>query len=596
MKRLLTTCLAVLLMVFLMPATANAASERVTITVTADKTTANPGDTVNFEVKLGAVEDLGGLDFIVVIPEGLTIKPDSIAMQDGLKDILKSDGDIITPSALNNWNWCYSVGAESYTGTSELCILSFACTVNTDATFEGKSVTLNNMVCFDGSLDLNEIAVDIVPGAVTVEKAKVHVSGVTLDRTTLTMKDGETAKLTATVQPANADNQSLSWASDNTAVATVAADGTVTAVKAGTATVTATAQDGGKKASCAVTVNCDHSLKKTEAVAAACETDGNVAYWSCDKCGKTYADAAGTGEITDVSIQATGHTTGAWDSDETNHWKTCTVCGKETDKAAHTFQWVVDKAATEDETGLSHEACVCGRERSENTVLPKLDHIHTGIRHHQAVAATCTAKGNVEYWTCSGSKCAGKYYGDSACQIVIASIETPIDPENHVYDNDADSDCNLCGFKRFYVVTGGAGAIWEKGSAEGLTFTADGAYKLFLSVEIDGKTVDRADYDTKEGSTIVTLKQKYMTTLSDGTHTLRILFTDGKDASTQFTVQEESEEDVPANGSNANTNPTQKAVSPKTGDVNASGYPAVIILICAAVIAVALVSKRRLSK
>ncbi|MCM1102063.1 MAG: Ig-like domain-containing protein [Clostridium sp.] len=596
MKRLFTTCLAVLLMVFLMPATANAASERVTITVTADKTTASPGDTVNFEVKLGAVEDLGGLDFKVVIPEGLTIKPDSIAMQDGLKDILKSDGDIITPSALNNWNWCYSVGAESYTGTSELCILSFACTVNADAAFEGKSVTLDDMVCFDGSLDLNEIAVDIVPGTVTVEKAKVHVSGVTLDRTALTMKDGETAKLTATVQPANADNQNLSWASDNTAVATVAADGTVTAVKAGTATITATAEDGGKKVSCAVTVNCDHSLRKTEAVAAACETDGNVAYWSCDKCGKTYADAAGTGEITNVTIPATGHTTGAWNNDETNHWKKCTVCGKETDKAAHTFQWVVDKAATEDETGLSHEACICGRERSENTVLPKLDHVHTDIRHHQAVAATCTAKGNVEYWTCSGSKCAGKYYGDSACQIAIASIETPIDPENHVYDNDADSDCNLCGFKRFYVVTGGAGAIWEKGSAEGLTFTADGAYKLFLSVEIDGKTVDKANYDTKEGSTIVTLKQKYMTTLSDGTHTLRILFTDGKEASTQFTVQEESEEDVAANGSNANTGLTQKAVSPKTGDVNASGYPAVIVLICAAVIAVALVSKRRLSK
>lgn len=579
MKRVLAMCMAALMICFLIPSAAEAASDRTTISVTADKTTANPGDTVRFEVKLGAVEDLGGLDFNVVIPEGLTMDAGSVTMQDGLKDILKSDGDIVKPTEINSWRWSYSVGAESYTGASELVILSFSCTVNADAAFEQKSVTLDNMVCFDGSTDLNEIAVDIVPGAVSIEKAVIHVSGVTLDRDSLAIRDGETAKLTATVIPANADNTGVSWTSDNTGVATVAADGTVTAVKEGTAVITVSTQDGGKTASCSVTVSCSHNMTKTEATAPTCEADGNVEYWSCSKCGRKYADASGTVEIADVTVKATGHTPGAWKSDDAEHWRECSVCGKEIDRSAHTWQWVIDKAATEDETGLSHEECVCGAKRSENTVVPKLDHVHTGIQHHDAVAATCTTKGNVEYWTCSSAKCAGKYYGDSACQIVIADIETPVVPDNHVYDSDADSDCNLCGYKRFYVVVGGADAAYQKESKGELTFTVDGDYSLFQSVEVDGSVVDKAYYEVKEGSTVITLTNAYMESLSVGDHTIRVLYTDGKSASAKFTVWEESDDDendsagTTAGGSN-------KVISPKTGDTNRLEIPAAVIATC----------------
>ncbi len=59
--------------------------------------------------------------------------------------------------------------------------------------------------------------------------------------------------LTATVAPSNATNRNVTWFSSNTAVATVS-NGTVTAVKEGTATITATTEDGGFKATCAVTV------------------------------------------------------------------------------------------------------------------------------------------------------------------------------------------------------------------------------------------------------------------------------------------------------------------------------------------------------
>ena len=61
-----------------------------------------------------------------------------------------------------------------------------------------------------------------------------------------------------------------------------------------------------------------------------------------------------------------------WKYDGTNHWHEC-ACGDKTDTAAHNFQWVIDKAATKEATGIKHEECtVCGAKRSENTVIDKL--------------------------------------------------------------------------------------------------------------------------------------------------------------------------------------------------------------------------------
>jgi uncharacterized protein YjdB len=82
----------------------------------------------------------------------------------------------------------------------------------------------------------------------------VSVTGVSLDKTSLTMTVGATAQLTATVTPSNATNKSVTWSSDNTAVATVDASGKVTAVAPGTATITVKTADGGKTATCMVTV------------------------------------------------------------------------------------------------------------------------------------------------------------------------------------------------------------------------------------------------------------------------------------------------------------------------------------------------------
>lgn len=92
----------------------------------------------------------------------------------------------------------------------------------------------------------------------------IPVTGVTVSPTSLSLTAGQTGQLTATVQPDNATNKNVSWSSSNTSVATVNSSGLVTAVAAGNATITVTTQDGGKTATCAVTVSSSTGYRDPE--------------------------------------------------------------------------------------------------------------------------------------------------------------------------------------------------------------------------------------------------------------------------------------------------------------------------------------------
>ena len=721
MKRFLAMLMAVILVAMSAPITAQAATENVTMKVASDKTVANPGDEVNFSVSIGAVNSLGGLEFYLDIPDGLTLDDASIIIPEGLKDTLDSDGDIVVPASRNNYKWSYSAQSDGYAGTTDLVILTFSCKVDSDSAFEEKSVGITVDTCFDNE-DLDEHNVTVKTAKVKVEKKKIAVTGVTLNKTTLSMKDGETATLTATVAPSDADNKNVTWTSSDTAVATVT-DGTVKALKTGTTKITVKTEDGSKTAECIITVTCNHELNKvdavdptcvmdgnvdyfrcvkcstnfadnagttkltnvtvpatgvhvdtevrgavaateesegytgdtyckkcgakvttgsvipvlphthimvkTDAVAPTCEEEGNVAYYTCTKCNKTYSDEAGTNEITNVVVEATGHTAGSeWKLDETNHWKLCVDCEKEMDKAAHSYEWVVDSAATEDEIGYKHEECICGSVRNEDTEIPKLDHVHVGIQHVEKVDATCMEVGNVEYWTCSSAKCEGKYYSDAECQIEITEIELPKDPENHVsdgtwemdeekhirnctcgvqvdegqheYTDDSDSDCNVCGYKRHYVVIEGANGTFELGSSNGLVLKADGDHTLFETLEVDGTVVAPENYTVTQGSTVVTLKTEYLNTLAVGSHDIKMLFSDGKVAVTKINIKAKPQpQPQPTPGNNTGnagttdttTNNTVQAdttpTSPKTETVGVGQESVAFVMVMMAMMAIA---------
>lgn len=96
------------------------------------------------------------------------------------------------------------------------------------------------------------------------ETGSTEASSVTLSKTALTLEAGKTVRLSATVLPATATNKSVTWSSNNEAVATVSTNGTVTARKAGTAVITARTANG-KSASCTVTVT-GGSTEPTEPV------------------------------------------------------------------------------------------------------------------------------------------------------------------------------------------------------------------------------------------------------------------------------------------------------------------------------------------
>lgn len=82
----------------------------------------------------------------------------------------------------------------------------------------------------------------------------VTVTAVTLNRTNLSLRIGDTQTLTATVKPDSVTNKGVTWKSDKESIATVDANGKVTAIAAGTAMITVTANNNGETATCRVTV------------------------------------------------------------------------------------------------------------------------------------------------------------------------------------------------------------------------------------------------------------------------------------------------------------------------------------------------------
>lgn len=99
-----------------------------------------------------------------------------------------------------------------------------------------------------------------------VPPEEVHVESVSIDAT-LDLSVGETKMLVPTIAPENATNKSVTWSSNNQSVATVDQNGLVSALATGTATITVTTQDGGKSATCNVTVSdIDYSVVYTSNV------------------------------------------------------------------------------------------------------------------------------------------------------------------------------------------------------------------------------------------------------------------------------------------------------------------------------------------
>ena len=104
----------------------------------------------------------------------------------------------------------------------------------------------------------------ILLGCKTNVTTPIAVTGVTLDKPTVSLVAGTNTTLIATVVPANAANKKVTWSSDKPEIASVDAKGTVTAHKAGAAVITVETDEGAKTASCKVTVTAKAAVAVTE--------------------------------------------------------------------------------------------------------------------------------------------------------------------------------------------------------------------------------------------------------------------------------------------------------------------------------------------
>ena len=271
----------------------------------------------------------------------------------------------------------------------------------------------------------------------TVTPEIIPVSQITLNKAETSISVGNSETLTATVAPENATIKALTWASSDEDVATVAPDGTVTAVKAGAATITATAADGsGKSAVCKVTVTGDTTPPAHEHRYGDWSKDGTNHWHECtdaacpnqsesikDKAAHVYDDDADTtcnvcGYVRTVTPPAHEHRYGDWSKDGTNHWHECTdaACPNQSesikDKEAHVYDDDADTTCN-----------VCGYER---TVTPPA---------HEHSYGDWSKDGTNHWHECT----------DAACPNQSESIK---DKAAHIYDDDADTTCNVCGYVR----------------------------------------------------------------------------------------------------------------------------------------------------
>ncbi len=215
----------------------------------------------------------------------------------------------------------------------------------------------------------------------------------------------------------------------------------------------------------------------------------------------------------------------------------------------------------------SLDSNICGSYRGGHT-LSKVD----------AKEATQTTDGNIEYWICT--KC-GSYFSDAGGTTAIKAADVVI-PKKAAETPEGE-------IKTPYAITEGTGSSYALQSGSSLTVRGNGDFSKFTGIKVDGVQIGAENYEAKSGSTIVTLKSSYLDTLTAGTHSLEILWTDGS-ASTAFAIQQSEsqkpDDDVkelntnqnPVNQNPANQNPqsvpqnnteqtdSMKNESPKTGE------------------------------
>lgn len=207
------------------------------------------------------------------------------------------------------------------------------------------------------------------------------------------------------------------------------------------------------------TVPHTHNLTLVPAKAPTCTEKGNTAYYTCDGCDKWFEDATGASEITDktsVILAATGHSASDWKSDNTDHWKECTVvgCGViiEGSKAAHTAgEWIIDTPATATTSGSKHKECtVCGYTMATETIPAT-----GGGEHTHSYGSEWKNDADNHWHECSCGDKADKAAHDFKWVVDKEATATQ--------KGSKHEECRVCGYKKAAVEIPATGTPTEPG-------------------------------------------------------------------------------------------------------------------------------------
>lgn len=170
---------------------------------------------------------------------GISLHDTAITLIKGEKRVMEYD--ILPPDATDKSTvWASSDPSIAWVGANNLL----------SADKEGKTtITLTSK---DGG---KTASCDVI-----VEARIISVASITLNKTAIEMIEGDEEILMATVSPAEATDRSTTWISSDPSVATVDDNGRITALRAGKTTVAVKSRDGGKTASCDVTVRSNGSI------------------------------------------------------------------------------------------------------------------------------------------------------------------------------------------------------------------------------------------------------------------------------------------------------------------------------------------------